>query len=654
MTDKFEKACEQLFRGFIPTNNKHAKMKFKDVENLPTLDDVRSMQEYAGVLRKGVLLLDFDNIDHGMTFQKMCIDAGVKYTSIKTNRGVHFYFKGDGLSATVGAFLACGLEADIKSGEKNGYSIIKFSGVEREVVEYHSELTELPFWAKPIKNFGELELFGMKEGDGRNQTLFRYILDLRNNGYSNDEIKLIIRVVNEYTFAEPLDNNEIRTLLRNESFPENDNDEKTNDSDELPKSTSKRGRSKIDIIEVGNKFIQDCQLKVIDGQIRGYNGKIYTSNRTALAKWFYATLGSVCSTNTIRELWAYVEAQLVGQSVETDPRYIAFNNGVYDIVENKLLDFDAKYNITNIIPHNYNPNAYNADLDKMLNSLACNDTSVRSLLEECVGYCFYRANELSKAFLLIGDKSNGKSTFLSLIHGLLGQDNVSSLDLGQLGERFNTAMLSGKLANIGDDISDEFCRGDTVAMFKKVVSGNKVQGEFKGQTPFMFSPKVKMLFSANQFPRMKGSEEAIARRLIIIPFNAQFNKNNPDYDPYIIYKIKTEDAYEYLIQIALDGLYEMLANNEFTKCAQADDMLAQFKNLNDNMIEYMDDNEFLGRSIIDCYTDYCGYCTASGYTPVGKNTFSSRIHKRFGYVSKVIKINNKPVRIFGKSEVSKQ
>ena len=43
-----------------------------------------------------------------------------------------------------------------------------------------------------------------------------------------------------------------------------------------------------------------------------------------------------------------------------------------------------------------------------------------------------------------------------MITYLLGGENVSALDLGELGDRFKTAELFGKLANIGDDIGDEF------------------------------------------------------------------------------------------------------------------------------------------------------------------------------------------------------
>ena len=68
--------------------------------------------------------------------------------------------------------------------------------------------------------------------------------------------------------------------------------------------------------------------------------------------------------------------------------------------------------------------------------------------------CLYRDNTIGggKAVILVGEKSNGKSTFLHVVKNMLGDKNIASLDLKELGDRFKTAELFGKLANIGDDI----------------------------------------------------------------------------------------------------------------------------------------------------------------------------------------------------------
>ena len=159
----------------------------------------------------------------------------------------------------------------------------------------------------------------------------------------------------------------------------------------------------------------------------------------------------------------------------------------------KRQPFSTDIVITNKIPWDYKPDAYSELADSTLNKLACGDAAIRALLEECIGYCFYRRNELGKAFILTGDKSNGKSTFLDCVKAILGDRNISALDLKELGDRFNTSMMFGKLANIGDDIGDDFLQGSQVSVFKKIVTGNRIKAERKGQDPFEFNPFIKLL-----------------------------------------------------------------------------------------------------------------------------------------------------------------
>lgn len=130
----------------------------------------------------------------------------------------------------------------------------------------------------------------------------------------------------------------------------------------------------------------------------------------------------------------------------------------------------------------------------------------------------------------------------------MGDSNISQLDIAELDDRFSTVMLTGKLANIGDDISSDFIQGKTVSFFKKAVTGNGLKAENKGQDVFFFKPYTKLLFSANEIPRMKNKGfEAIRRRLLIIPFRAKFSKDDPDYNYQIEDKLKTQSAMEYLI-----------------------------------------------------------------------------------------------------------
>ena len=178
---------------------------------------------------------------------------------------------------------------------------------------------------------------------------------------------------------------------------------------------------------------------------------------TRLLKSYDQTNHSVKTAQRV-EVYKYID--LIAQEKQVaEANLIAFKNGILDLTTGVLHPYSPEIVITNKIPWNYNPSAYHELTDKTLNKISVDDKEIRALLEECIGYCFYRRNELSKAFILTGEKSNGKSTFLSMVSHVLGENNISSLDLSELDERFSTALMSGMLANIGDDISDEFLQG---------------------------------------------------------------------------------------------------------------------------------------------------------------------------------------------------
>jgi putative DNA primase/helicase len=125
-----------------------------------------------------------------------------------------------------------------------------------------------------------------------------------------------------------------------------------------------------------------------------------------------------------------------------------------------------------------------------------------------------------------------------MVGNLLGEDNTANLDLCEIGDKFLTAELTGKLANIGDDINDEWI--SNTAVFKKVVSGDTVTAQKKSKDPFKLRSYAKFFFSANSLPRIgRGKDSsAVLDRLVIIPFYATFSKKDADYDPFIKYKLR--------------------------------------------------------------------------------------------------------------------
>lgn len=621
-----------LYRGYVKTKNKKSVDKFGHGENLRTFDEVKDLDEYAGVLAEGVILIDIDDEHQSEILMNIVEDLQLDCKVICTSRGKHFLFKNSSISkCSTHVQLACGLTADIKTGEKNSYEVLKTDGKERFIEWDSDEYQELPKFLYPVQG-SKVDFFNMSEGDGRNDTLFKYILTLNAMGMSKDESREVINLINKYILAEPLSDDEINTITRDEAFP---------------KDTFYDGR--VFSHEKFAKFlIANDHIKRINGQLHIYHDGCYMAGHSYIEAAMIQYLPSLKAALRT-EVLKYLELLCIDNEPTSGADLIAFNNGIYHITTGELTPLSPDVVVTNKIPWDYEPEAYSELADKTLDKLACDDHEIRLLLEECIGYCFYRRNELSKAFVLTGDKSNGKSTFLSMIKNVLGTDNISALDLGELDERFSVATMSGKLANIGDDVSDEFMSGKSVSIFKKIVSGNPVKAEYKGQDTFFFTPYVKLLFSANEIPRIKDKTGAVLRRLVIVPFNAKFSKDDPDYDPYIGYKLHDESVMKYLIAIGVQGLHRVLENNSFTECEQVTHEIETYNMRNNPVLMFVnetDPSEILNNSTADVYRVYRLFCAENGFSETTRITFTKDINRALKCETVNARINGKVVKVF--------
>ena len=622
-----------FYKGYIKTKNKKAIEKFKERKDFKSLDDVKNLEEYAGILADDIILIDIDDQKQSEILMDIVEDLQIDCRVYQTSRGRHFLFENTNVSKChTHINLACGLVADIKIGNKNSYEILKFDNEER-FIEWDCETpSALPKWLNPVKS--KVDFMEMTEGDGRNQTLFNYILTLTNAGFSKEESRECISLINKYILNESLSDDELEVIMRDDAFP-------------------------VETFYDGKKFlhnnfatflINNEKICRINGQLHSYSDGEYVAGNKVIESLMLKHIPTLRSAQR-SEVMKYIELT-AKDKVEADARFILFKNGVYNIETETLEPIRPDLIITNKINFDFDENAYDELCDKTLNKISCNDKSVRAVLEESIGYCFYRRNELSKAFFLVGEGANGKSTFLDMIKNLLGEKNYSGLDMGELDERFSIAMLSGKLANVGDDISDDFLQGRAISTFKKIVSGNQVKAEYKGQDAFFFNPYTKLYFSANNLPRTKSKGfNAILRRLIIIPFNARFSKTDEDYDPYITWKLKDENVMKYLIKIGIEGLKRVIANNGFTECEKVQKEVDEYEVANNPILLWMsekEDYEIINQVNKDVYRDYRQFCFTNGFSEINLSSFSKELNKRMGIVTTRRRIDGKLVTIYVK------
>ena len=626
----------QLFRGYVETRNKKCIEKFKGRNDLKTFEEVQSLPEFAGILGEETILIDIDNFENSETIFKIVKELKLKCRVYQTTRGKHFLFKNKGVKTNkTGCKLAIGFDSDIKLGSRNSYSVLKFDNKDREIIydTPENKIQEVPIWLTPIS--GSFDFLDMEVGDGRNQALFNYILTLQSNDFTVEESRETIRLINSHVLKVPLRDTEIEIVLRDDAFKK----------PIFFKGTTFLFDKFATYIKNNNHIIR------INNQLHFYKDGIYVDGFAEIEAEMIKHISNLNRAKRT-EVLSYLNLLIRDNTPASDANMIAFRNGIYNIIDDSFIPFSPETIITNKINWDYNPAAYSDIVDNTLNKIACQDEQIRMLLEEAIGYCMYRRNELGKAFILIGDRSNGKSTFLDMVKTMLGDENISSLDLGELGERFKTAELFGKLANIGDDIGDEFIANASV--FRKLVTGERVSVERKGQDPFEFNNYSKFLFSANNIPRIKDKTGAVQRRLTIIPFDATFSVDDADFDPYIKYKLREQEPMEYMIKLGLEGLKRVTLNQKFTSSKRVEQELEEYEESNNPIIGFYKEvgiEEIENEPTKDVYVKYQEYCLANNLQALSNIEFSKQVKRKFNFDIIDKKISGVKYRLFVRKEV---
>jgi putative DNA primase/helicase len=623
-----------LYKGFVPTSGKKSTMTFKDKSSseLLTLEQAQKFQEYAGILADDTVLVDIDDAEQSKILLKIVESLSLKCKVYATTRGMHFLFKTNKpMQNRTHCHLGIALTADIKGGGRASYQVLKFDGVEREVLYDTGEYQIIPKYLTPIKS--NMDLLGMCDGDGRNNALFSYILPLQQNEFSVEDCRECIGIINDFVLKEPLSEDELKTVLRDGAFNK-------------PTFFNSKGSFLFD--KFARYLLQAASIIKLNGKLHIYRDGIYECGDEFIESAMIEHIPNL-SQSKRREVLAYLNLLVTKESAVSDANLIAFKNGVLDIVNDTFSEFSPEYIITNKIPHNYNPNAQSELLDRVMLKLACGDENVLKLLYQSVGYCFYRRNELRKSFFLLGEKRNGKSTFLDMVTTLLGEDNTANLDLCEIGHQFRTAELNGKLANIGDDINDEWV--SNTATFKKVVSGDVITVEKKGKDPFKLRSFAKFFFSANSLPRLgRGKDSsAVLDRLVIIPFDAKFTKDDADYDPFIKYKLRQSDVIEALIAKSIPALKEVLGDQEFAHCDRVRESLDEFEKSNNPILLFFDeleDGDYKNEPIKVVYQKYNTFCLSNNLQAISALEFQKQMKKHFNLVIKTIEYSGKKARVY--------
>ena len=334
----------------------------------------------------------------------------------------------------------------------------------------------------------------------------------------------------------------------------------------------------------------------------------------------YATM--VAISDTVGQ-WR-MQIRKAVREINCNPFIINVRNGLYNVLDGSFKPHTPEYYSTVQINATYDPTAKCPQFLAFLGGILHED-EVR-LLQEIFGYLLIPVNKAQKSFVFVGAPNAGKSTLLSVAQEiLLGSDNVSNIPWQSLSDRFKTAELFGKLANIFADLPSKNI--DDGGMFKALTGEDYITAERKNKDPFSFRPYARLLFSCNEIPKnYSDRSDGFYRRLIIIRFNKSVPANKRD--PNLREKLSVER--DGILMWALDGLRRLMANSYlFTETTRTQAEILRYKVESNSALMFLEEccevNEKAECIREELFQQYRDYCNKNGLKPMSQTNFNKDV-----------------------------
>lgn len=574
-------------------------------------------------VRSGYIIVD---IDEGQEEALQVIKKlKLKTLICKTPKGLHLYFKSNkDFPQKVGMVLPFGLRCDFRCANK-GYVILPF-GEENRRFNKVREISDLPFEFTPLIGRKE-SLLNLKEGDGRNATLFAHLMAYKNRGANDDQIIRMAKIINRIIFAEPMDESELEKIVDNTKkyAAENGFD------NPYVVYTDKGKPSQINSRAVCDYFVNRGDMFVIGSDCYQYRDGVYTESSSFVRN---TIKDMVVADNLIHQrlimdcyrlLIDDTRMQKSAEDLNPDKNLINFKNGVWDIRKRKLIPHDSKYLQTIQIPHEvktYVPFKRTRLYDFFRKTKLPKEDIMMIL--KYMAYCMTTDYGLKCFMVLVGQSNTGKSVLIRFFENLIGSQNTSSLSMHDLNMRFYPSQLYNKLLNSCAD--NKTLPLNSIENLKKITGGDQIMHEKKGKEPFFFTPFAKLLFSFNQLPlQLEEKSNAFYKRMRVLFMNTELFLNN-EYVDDLCSDESIEETIPYLLKLL--PLSEIPRTEISDKCVEM--LRIDSDSIHDFIVNRCveDENESVAKD--DFYQNYIEYCSERGREAHRKHSFMRNM-RSLGY-----------------------
>jgi putative DNA primase/helicase len=270
---------------------------------------------------------------------------------------------------------------------------------------------------------------------------------------------------------------------------------------------------------------------------------------------------------------------------------------------------------------------------KFLNHIMAGDSDLIAFLRRYMGYCLTGQTREHSFVFGHGGGANGKGTFINTFVNIFGDyatiSNTETFTESH-NERHTTeiAKLRGARLVVAQEVEEGKQWNET--RIKAVTGGDKLTARFMRQDDFEFFPQFKLFMMGNNQPTLRNVDEAMRRRLRLVPFTVTIPEADRDHD--LAEKLKAE--WPAILRWAVDGCLEWQRIGLAPPAAVRDATNEYFAE-QDTFSMWLDDactikagDGDLQERAADLYESWATYSTNGGGSKPSMKSFSTKMTAR--------------------------
>jgi putative DNA primase/helicase len=309
----------------------------------------------------------------------------------------------------------------------------------------------------------------------------------------------------------------------------------------------------------------------------------------------------------------------VAGDFDAHPDLLNVGNGTVDLRTGRLMPHAPSLRLTKITGVDYHPDARHTDVDTVLEAM---DDDARPWFQRLIGYAATGRTDEDIAPVLDGRGANGKTTIIEGIGAALGEYATTA------STRLILATAHTEHATVEADLFgrrlvtvEETPEGGALRIerLKALTGGGRIKARFIGRDQFEFTPTHTLIIATNHRPKVNGNDEAIWRRLRLVPFPHTYRPvdsagpGDRIIDRQLRHRLRTGRAQrEAMLAWIVAGAVAWYRDG-IGSCESVDEATDQWRRTEDAIAQFIDDRLVIdpdgrvsGQELFGAYQDWCG------------------------------------------------